>query len=111
MPEMVSQSARPVNQPPSYSFVQAFWVFGGAEVSTFSTYTYNWETVQEGELSYISYSWESVSSAKFKDDFHDPASFGESFGRIFENDLWVGERYLITHQWEGIKHKWQGVIE
>jgi RHS repeat-associated protein len=95
----------------SYSFVQAFWVFGGAKVSTFSTYTYNWETVQEGELSYISYFWESVSSAKFKDDFHDPASFGESFGRIFENDLLVGERYLITHQWEGIKHKWQGIIE
>ena len=29
----------------------------------------------------------------------------------FENDLLIGERYLITHQWEGIKHKWQGVIE
>ena len=33
------------------------------------------------------------------------------YGRIFENDLWVGQRYLITHQWEGIKHKWQGIIE
>ena len=46
--------------------------------------------------------------AYFVDDFHDPLSFGESFGRWAELD--VGLPYLITHMWDNITHSVSGRI-
>ena len=95
----------------SYSFAQAHWVFAGAMVSTVSSYSFSWHTVYEGGTSYIEYEWTGKSTANFSDDFHDAAAFGEKFGREFENDLVIGTRYFITHEWKGIVLKGKGIIE